>query len=237
MTPFAPFFLRLPHQAVVPLLLAAILVDAAANYLYFRAFETHTAATASALLALSPLFSLLLAPLLAAGEAGLGPWQAVGIVVMVAGAALVSWESGRRSSEDSRLARFGLVPLLAALLFGANAFLTKDLLLAGLTPFTFYYLRAGVIAAVLLAALRPALGGLTRATVATLTLRGGLVIAQWLLYLYGLAAGSAAVIKAAADSSPLFVALFAGVFLHERVGRAQAIGVTLLVGGLLLLAR
>ena len=130
-----------------------------------------------------------------------------------------------------------MIPLLAALLFGANVYLVKILFAREWSnPFTYYYLRAPFIAAIMLFALRPRHNWLSRPRLRLAAGRSVLVIAQWLLLLYALQLGNPAVVKAASDSSPLFVVLFAGALLGEQTNRGQAMAAVLLVIGLALLA-
>lgn len=240
LTPLVPFLFALPPSLpAVGLLLTAALIDAAANYLYFKAFEINDASTASALLALSPFFTLLLLPLFDLVHAAIRPGQVVGVLVIVAGVIVFSRAmpaAESRTAAYNRIARVGF-PLLAALLFGANVYLVKILFdQAWSNPFTYYYLRAPFIAAIMLLTLRPRHDWLTRPRLRLAAGRSVLVIAQWLLLLYALQLGNPAVVKAASDASPLFVVLFAGALLNEPANRQQALAAALLVAGLVLLA-
>ena len=82
---------------------------------------------------------------------------------------------------------------------------------------------------------RPNYRWLTRTTLPLTISRAAVVLAQWLLLLYALQGGNPAAIKAISDASPLFVLLFGGLFLQEKITRLKAAGVIAIVAGLVLL--
>lgn len=236
--PAAPWFWHFDAnwQAVGIFTLAA-LVDAAANVLYFKSFEALPAVTASSILALSPLFSLIFWPWLAP-DAVLSAWNAVGISLAVTGLVLLA-RPGRGLAADPRERRWKLsaiaYPLLAALLFGVNIYPVRTLLVnEWANPYTYYLLRAPVIAAATWLTLRPRLDWVNTKRVGLTAGRLVFVIGQWLLLLTALQAGSPAVVKALADSSPLFVLLLSGLVLKEKVGKWQAAGALLTAAGMAL---
>lgn len=241
MLPALPFLWQFrggwPAAAVLG---GAVLLDMLGNYLYFRAFELNNAATASALLSLGPLFSLLLSPLVA--FAPRLDWRsALAVLVIVAGIVLLQRESGAEnagghpttSHRGSRL----LAPLGAALIFGATIFPAKYLFNQHLTnPYTYYFLRSLGIAALAQLFFRPDYRWLTRPMLPLTAGRAAIVLAQWLLLLYALQGGNPAAVKAISDASPLFVLLFGGVFLREKINSHKAAGVIAIIAGLTLLA-
>jgi len=227
--PLAPFYFTLrPHPAALRLLALAIGLDAAANYAYFRAFESNDAVTASTLLALSPLFTLL-AALGVGSPSALHPLQAAG-VLLSSGGTLWLIRSAPNTNADAAPRAPGrmawLYPLLAAALFGLSLYPIKDLFTQGwINPPTYYLVRAGVIA---LLAAPLARGAPDRPPLRLLTVRALLVIAQWLALLFALQSGSPAAVKAVADASPLFVLLLTAL-VHRRAPERSAWGGTLLV--------
>lgn len=236
--PAAPWFWRFDaNREAVGLFVLAALVDAAANILYFKSFEALPAVTASSILALSPLFSLIMWPWLAP-DAVLSEWNAVGIGLAVTGLVLLARpEKGPEAEPRERRWRLGAIgyPLLAALLFGVNIYPVRTLLVNAWTnPYTYYLLRAPVIAAATWLALRPRLDWVNAKRVGLTAGRLVFVIGQWLLLLAALQAGSPAVVKALADSSPLFVLLLSGLVLKEKVGKWQAVGALLTAAGMAL---
>jgi drug/metabolite transporter (DMT)-like permease len=236
--PAAPFFwhIEFSWRALVVFMLA-VLLDAMANIFYFMAFERLPAVTASAVMALSPLAALALQPVLEPGF-HLSWLNIGGIVVVVTGLVLLA-RNGSNGTGTVKVTPIHLVyPMLAALLFGVNVFPVRTLMANGWTnPYTYYLLRALLVALMTGVALRPRLSWLSGMRVVKLGGRLLFVIAQWLLLLAALEKGNPAVVKTLADTSPLFVAALAGTVLGEKVGWRQALGAVLTVVGMVLAMR
>jgi len=236
--PAAPFFwyFAFSWQALI-VFLVAVLLDAMANVFYFMAFEHLPAVTASAVMALSPLAALALQPLLEPGFR-LGWLNISGIGLVVAGLVLLSHNGTNGAGTiKGRLVHL-LYPLLAAILFGVNIFPVRTLMANEWTnPYTYYLLRALLVAMLTGLVLRPRLGWLSGMRVVKLGGRLAFVIAQWLLLLAALEKGNPAVVKTLADTSPLFVVALAGAVLGEKVRWQQALGAALTVAGMVLAVR
>ncbi len=231
--PAAPFLGQVQlSAAALAALLAAALVDAAANYLYFMAFEQNDAASASMLLSLSPLFTLVLAPFFAA-QAGAVSWaQALGVAAVVAGLVLAA--RGAAPQLGSGAIKWA-APLGAAALFGANFYLLKWIFAQRYAnPVGYYFLRAGLIALLAWGVLRPRWAWVNGAALRLSAGRALLVVVQWLLLLYALQAGSPAVVKAASDSSPLFVMAFLALFWKAHLLPRQWAAAGCILAGLAL---
>ena len=84
--PAAPWFfeLRLDRRGFF-LLMIAIGLDGLANYSYFRSFERVDAITVSGLLAVSPLFGLVLSPLFYYQGESLGMVQVLSVLLFTCG--------------------------------------------------------------------------------------------------------------------------------------------------------
>lgn len=236
--PAAPFFWQFTFswQALVIFLLA-VLLDAMANIFYFMAYERLPAVTASAVMALSPLAALALQPLLEPGFR-LGIINVAGIAMVVGGLVLLAWNGSSEPGVIKVKAVHLAYPLLAAVLFGVNVFPVRTLMANEWTnPYTYYLLRALLVALLTGLVLRPRLGWLSGLRVVKLGGRLAFVIAQWLLLLAALERGNPAVVKTLADTSPLFVVAMAGTILGEIVGWRQALGAALTVAGMVLAIR
>ncbi|GAP15525.1 predicted membrane protein [Longilinea arvoryzae] len=241
MLPGVPFFWHFEGGwLTVAILGGTVLLDTLGNFLYFRAFEINNAATASALLSLSPLFTLLLSGLVAFTPSP-GWMDALAVLLIVAGTVVLQREmaAADAAADPARGTRFMrlLAPLGAALIFGATILPIKYLLGNRLlNPYTFYFLRAPLIALLAQLFFRPDYRWLTRSTLPLTAGRAVIVLAQWLLLLYALQGGKPATVKAVSDASPLFVLLAGSLFLHEKITRRKAAGVLGVVIGLALLA-
>lgn len=242
--PAAPFFFQLsPTLPAITALVAASVIDGAANYFYFRAFELTEAGTASALLSTSPLFTLLLAPLVSRWlPTQVTVWNGLGVVITVAGIAALNLELRRsQGAVGCRPPRppwqRAVFPLLTALLFGANVYLVKVILNQGYAnPFTYYFVRAPIIALLTALLLRPRLGWITPRALGLMTGRAVFVIAKWLTFLVAVELGNPVIVNAVSEVTPLFVLLLALLFLKETLTRPKVGGAVLIVGGLALLA-
>jgi len=236
--PAAPFFwqFHLSWPAIGFFALAAS-VDAAANIFYFRSFEVLPAVTASAILALSPLFSLLLYPFLSGGKP-LTVVSVLGIMIVVAGLILLTRGTTNGTLLSWKQAREMGFPLLAAILFGVNIYPMRIILDAGwMNPYTYFLLRAFFIALVTFFVLRPKWNWVTGKRLAGLSGRVLFGITQWLLLLGALEIGNPAVVKTLADMSPLFVMALSWLILREPVGGWQAFGAVLTLSGMVLAVR
>lgn len=240
MLPGVPFFWHLQGGWLTLAILAGtVLLDTLGNFLYFRAFEINNAATASALLSLSPLFTLLLSGLAAFN--GAPTWTDIlAVLLIVAGIIGLQREmaAGDAAADPALSGHFVrlLAPLGAALIFGATILPIKYLLSDHrINPYTFYFLRGPMIALLAQLFFKPDYRWLTRSTLPLTIGRAAIVLAQWLLLLYALQGGNPAAVKAVSDASPLFVLLFGGLFLQEKITRLKAAGVIAIVAGLVLL--
>jgi len=237
--PFAPFFFSIQLTFVsVLLVLAASLVDGLANLFYFKSFEINDSVTASIFLSLSPLFTLLLLPLIEFGENQFSRTDMLGVLVIVLGIIILNWEmqkgSGKKYQRKSIVAI--LVPILASLLFGTNIYLIKYILNQGIAnSYTYYFVRAFIISILMFITLRPTLGWITSKRLGIAAGRSTLVIAQWMFMLYALQLGNPVIVKAVSDTSPLFVIVLAGLFLKEKFTSLKVVGAIIVIGGLILL--
>lgn len=232
--PAAPFFWRLELRLdALAVLLAAALIDLAANYYYFRSFEALNTVTASSLLSLSPAVALFFLPLFRMG-ADIRWYGYAGILLVSAGLVLLSRGAAKGVPiPGSRSVRAVWLPLAAALLFGLNVFVIKLLFQRGwCNAYTYYLLRALIVAVVWYILFKPAHGWLTRATLWFTLGRLVVVIAQWMFLLAALNLGNPAGVKALADTSPLFVLVFSGLVTGERIHKWQVFAALILLAGM-----
>lgn len=224
----------------IAILVGTVLLDTLGNYLYFRAFEINQAATASALLSLSPLFTLLLSLVLVFTPAP--RWNdAAGVLFIVAGVVVlqreISIENSMITSVNTEHRMSLLAPLGAALIFGATILPANYLFRQQLmNPYTYYFLRGPLIAVFAHFFFHSKYHWLKRSILPATIGRASVVLVQWLLLLYALQGSNPAAVKSVSDSSPLFVLLFGSLFLQEKITRRKAAGVVAIFIGLGLLA-
>ena len=216
------------------MLILSATLDTAANYFYFRAFEVGEASIASAVLATSPLFTLLLSPFLTMTQ-HLTWRQGWGALTSIAGIVLLNRQlaAPRAASHASTSPRQIGLALLAAALLGSNIYLAQWLFIQHhVTPYSYYLLRCGIIAALSGLILRPNWRWITPRALQIIAGRAILVIIQWLALLYGVQYGAPALVKTLSDSSPFFIVFLAPLWLPEKITWGKLLGVMLIIGGL-----
>ncbi len=238
MLPIAPLFFSVqPTLLALGLIVAAACIDGLANYLYFRAFEITDAVTASSLLSVSPLFTLAFLPIFEPKNGSLNALMVIGVIIITVGIFILN-----RSHVNDHTPAFPeqnlwklLLPLLSALLFGANIYLVKHLFSQNFTnPYSYYLLRALVISILSFVLLKPAFKWVTLENISLTAGRGVVVIGKWLLLLYALDIGNPPVVKAVSDISPLFVILIA-LISKQKITSTQWIGTIGIITGLVLI--
>jgi len=239
---FSPLYFEFKCTALsITIILIVSLVDAVGNYLYFKSFEVCDTITASSILALSPVFTLILS-LLLQGTYSLRINQTLAVCLTISGVVLLSRQIQASPTSHNLPWKQGnifkiLLPLGSAFIFGTTIFPVKYLFSQELTnPATFYMLRAAVIAITTFFLVRPSFSWLNQQTFTFITGRAALVLVQFLLLYYALNAGNPAVVKVASDSSPLFVIFLSAIFFQESITRTKILGSVLVISGLILMS-
>ncbi|MEN4012867.1 MAG: DMT family transporter [Bellilinea sp.] len=238
LAPAAPVFWNFTFsQFAMLLLLAAISLDGLANFCYFRSFEQLDATTASSVLAVSPIFALLLAPLFGNLTGRIECHQIFAIILLAAGIlAVVNGFSPFREGVRRGRAKEFAFPLAAAFLFSASMYPLKILFdTDAINAYTYYLIRAAMIGLVAGMVLKARFSWLNKGFAFQIAGRLLFVIGQWLALLTALQLDHPAVVKAVADLSPLFVLGFSWGILREKPGKTQIFGVVMIVLGAVLL--
>jgi drug/metabolite transporter (DMT)-like permease len=236
--PAAPWFFQLHITGKSLLILVgAIGLDGLANYGYFRSFERLDAVSVSGMLAVSPLFALILSPVFLYQGEFLG-WKQIAAVLFFTGGVLMILLGFRQDITSQSKLPFSEVvfPLGTAFFFSLSMFLVKDLFSGNyLNPYTYYLIRATVISAVSWVITKPNLSWVNRSSLVLTVGRLVFVIGQWLFLLSALRSGHPAFVKAISDLSPIIVVLFSWSFLREKPSLMQVLGMAIiLVGGCIL---
>ena len=175
-------------------------------------------------------------PLLVGIAAGdhLGPVQAAGVALALAGVALAATESG--GDGGVRIAAGCGLALVAALAFGSY-FVAMDQAADGRVLWATVINRwasLGLLAAVLLAARRrPRIPGGAAVPIAGI---GVLDIAANALFAAALTQGLGGIVSVLGSLYPVTTVVLAQLVLHERVRRLQRVGVTAALAGVALLS-
>ncbi|MDY6771417.1 MAG: DMT family transporter [Candidatus Nanohaloarchaea archaeon] len=229
MAPFAPLFFHVEQLAVfVPFFLLIIATDAVGNLLFFTALSGEDVSKVTALAAMSPLFTAILAPLLLPAHFGPGVFIATIAIVL----SLYVIETGELVDPVNDLQRREtLYVLVSAMLFGFSAIPMRYLLTEWslVNAPTLYWLRGIAIAAVLLAVLRPDFSHIDRRTYGIIGFKCVFVVSQWVLMLYALARFNVITTKALSQFIPVFVFFIATEELGEAFNLHRLVGILLIV--------
>ncbi len=231
MAPFAPVFASVGDLAVVvPAMLVLVVLDAAANALFFEGLALADVSKTTALNALAPLFTALLAPLLL--PAHFGPAALVAAVGIVLSIYMIETGEHVASLLDDIRRPANVYVLVSAALFGGTTILTRYLLTewAVINVPTFYWVRAAGIALVLYAVLRPSFAHIDRRLAGIITAKAGIVVVQWLLMLYAIATFNVITSRALSQTIPAFTFLLGWRALDEEFNLWRLAGIVLIIG-------
>lgn len=237
--PLLPFYFQfeITPQSIKLFFLAG-LMDALANYFFFLSFRFLPVVTASSLLAISPLFTLALQPLLDDTSS----WSLLstfGVLICVAGIVWLIQSTRIIPDTESKTRTKNLTwmyPVICAAIFGANVYLTRNLFLQEFTnPISYYFLRSLLLALIFWVLLKPTLNGVNITLLWVILLRAVFVAAQWLLMLYGFMIAVPTVVKTASEVTPLFVLGFELIFRRRKPSTQTILAAFTLVIGLILL--
>ncbi|HEX6331399.1 MAG TPA: DMT family transporter [Actinomycetota bacterium] len=230
-----------PLREVIAWLAPNALLTAAAYATLYRGLQLGPIAVVSPVLASYAVLPVLLAVILL-GES-LNPWQTVGVIVTISGAALTSTDvRALRAGTTTRPA--GLPWAIVSMsLFGVGAYIIAwASQRAGSLP-SLWFGRVSsaavlVVAAVILRPRRSSATGVSRRGVSALWLAAlvGLVdVTGTLSYVRGAEVGLVSVVTAVSATYPLLPVLGGVLLLHERPAPNQYLGVAMVIGGLALL--
>lgn len=237
--PFDFWLVLTPLSLVV--ILVASLIDSAANFCYFKAFELEEAGTASALMALGPFFSLATLPLFAStNKTAITPVEVIGVVMITGGVGILHRPKKNPAGSDTQPAANPtlrlLMPIGSAFFFGINVHILKYLFSEQMTnPVTYYFIRSSIALVLVTYLSRPNLSWVTPPRLLIILGRAALVVAKWMLMLYAMVPGNPAVVKALSEITPLFVLVLSFVLLREPITPAKVLGSLTIIAGVVLL--
>lgn len=204
---------------------------------YYASIQRLGASRTEPLKASMPLYATLFAVLLLGEDITTG--NLAGVVLIVAGVAVISWESRSNSVADVKDTPWTLaLPLLAAVLFGVEPILAKVGLAEGTPPMVGLAVKTVVALAALVGYLawRGSLSGLAGRVSHNRRwyLAAAVSFTVFLIAFYlGLEAAPVVVVIPIFQSSPLFVILLSAVFLRqiERVTPRLVAGAAVVIVG------
>ncbi|MFA5155412.1 MAG: DMT family transporter [Patescibacteria group bacterium] len=231
---FSPAFYHFtPSWPAIELVLLVGLIDAVANFFFFKTFEKTEASIATPLLSLAPAFTFLAGWFFLNDAVSPATYLLSVAIILLVVFFSIDFRDFKNFRSDS------LAPaLIAAALFGISAIPAKILLtnLGAINSPTLYMYRAGIIALFSLLFFRFPIREIAIGQYRILFIRSLFVIAQWLLLYFALSLGNAGVTITLANVTPIFVFIIGAIFLREKI-TVKKVVTALLILALSLLIR
>lgn len=225
---FSPLFYKFEASWLSMALVFLIAgIDTLANFLYFKTLEKMEASAAAPVLSLAPGFAFLCSWVFLSETIDLKT-----ISICIAIIALVVFFSTDKFQFSRKTMIPLLLPLFSSLLFGLSSIPAKYLLsdLHSINSPTLYMIRAGFIGLFSLLLFKFRFEGISQKQFRFIFFRGLIVITQFLLLYYALAAGSTGVTITLANLNPIFVFLLGMVFLQEKWSLKKLVACALVLG-------
>jgi drug/metabolite transporter (DMT)-like permease len=216
---FSPiFYFFKPTWAAIGLLYLIGIIDATANYFYFKSFEKTEASVATSLLALAPMITFIGSFIFLGTNTSL--LKLILSLCIMLGIIFLSIDLKeiKKSFHSSLFA-----PLMACLLFGLSSIPSKYLLsnLNAINAPTLYMFRATIIGMISFIFMRPNLQSLTTQLYKLIWFQGFLAIIQWVLLYMALSKGNPGITMTLANISPVFTVFLGYLFLKERITKRK----------------
>lgn len=216
---FSPiFYFFKPTWTAIGLLYLIGVIDATANYFYFKSFEKAEASVATSLLALAPIITFIGSFLFLGTQTSL--IKVVMAICIMLGIIVLSTDlKDIKNSFHMSLA----APLAACFLFGLSSIPSKFLLtnLTAINGPTLYMFRATIIGMISFIFMRPNLQSLSTQLYKLIWLQGSLAIAQWVLLYLALSKGNPGITMTLANITPVFTIVFGAFFLKESITKKK----------------
>lgn len=216
---FSPiFYFFNPTWTAIGLLYLIGVIDALANYFYFKSFEKSEASVATPLLALAPIITFIGSFIFLGTETSFIKFTLAVCVMM--GIIIMSTDPKeiKHSFHGSLFA-----PLMACLLFGLSSIPSKFLLsnLTAINAPTLYMFRATIIGMISFIFMRPNLQSLTTQLYKLIWFQGILAIIQWVSLYLSLSKGNPGITMTLANISPVFTVFLGAFFLKEKITKKK----------------
>jgi len=219
------YYFKYSPMAVLLVLVIAI-IDAFANYFYFKTFEKSEASLAAPALSLAPVFTFMFGWLVLSEKVD---WLSIVIsLIIIVGVMFFSFNF----KDWHKVGKETILPaLLSSFLFGISALPAKYLLstLHITNAPTLYMIRAALIALLSLLFFRFSIRDINLKQFRWLFVRSIFVIAQWLLLYFALTIGNTGVTVTLANITPIFVFILGIIFLREKFTYKKALAAMLIL--------
>jgi drug/metabolite transporter (DMT)-like permease len=228
---FSPIFYKFnPSWASIGLLYTIGILDAAANYYYFKSFEQSEASVATSLLALAPIITFIGAFMFLGTTTS--PINFILAVLIMGGIIILSGNKVSGIKDVKNIRSHSLfAPLMASILFGLSSIPSKALLsnLSAINAPTLYMFRATIIGMISFIFMRPNLQELGLKHYKLIWLQGLLAIITWTSLYYALSKGNPGITMTLANTTPAFTIVLGALFLREKITIKKIVSVLLIL--------
>lgn len=228
---FSPIFYQFsPNWVSIGLLYTIGILDAAANYFYFKSFEQSEASVATSLLALAPIITFIGAFIFLGTKTS--PINFVLAILIMTGIIFLSSDSSSNVKDIKQIHNHSLfAPFMASILFGISSIPSKMLLsnLNAINAPTLYMFRATIIGMISFIFMRPNLQELNLKQYNVIWLQGLLAILTWTSLYYALSKGDPGITMTLANTTPAFTIILGALFLGEKITKRKIISVLLIL--------
>lgn len=213
------FFHFEPTWKTILLLYLIAVIDAIANYFYFKTFEKTEANVATSVLSLSPIFVFAFGWLFLQETT-----EFIDIVLAFLIIICVVWLTVDFKNIKSYTSQTLGPALLASFFFWISTIPSKAILDGGelINSPTLYMFRATIIGMIALIFMRANLGTLNLRHIRMIWFQWLLAILTWVTYYYALTHGNAGITNTLSHISPVFALFIWAMFLSEKITLQKA---------------
>ncbi|WP_246944688.1 DMT family transporter [Bacillus pinisoli] len=218
------------HLISITLLIVVILFDMSANFLFFKSMKRIEVSTLSVYVALTPLFTFIPNTILY----GFHPFVLISVLFITVGIYFLNLKDRNPLSPFLELKNKGnLLGIGTAVLFGLSMVPSQQLLIhQWINPVTLYFFRSAGIAILTYLIYRPKIW--FPSLHVHLSVRGLLVIVQWVSLLTALTFADGTLVVALAFTSPIFAVFLAWFYFKERITVAKLTACVITITGIVI---
>ena len=225
MLPLIYFFWNVSPQAYelknILIFIAVLALSITANLFIFYAFKRETLAEIEPIRLMQPLFTILLAVILYPSERQL---TIVGLALI----ASISLAASHIKKQHFVYDKYMIAALLGSLFFALELVISRAIL-DFYNPFTFYFLRCFFIFLITLTIFRPK-NNFKNKTKTLMLLVGAIWVINRLIIYWGFLALGVVFTTMLFIIAPIFIYIFARIFLKEKINKRQIISSIIIVG-------
>ena len=215
-----------PSWITIGLLYLIGIIDAGANYFYFKTFEKTESSIATSVLSLTPAFSFIGAWVFLDENTPILHIIIAFLIIFLIALFSVDFKDFRNSRKNTLWPAF-----YASVLYGISAIPSKMLLdkFNAINAPTLYMFRATIIGMIAFIFMRPNLQNLPLKSYRLIWFQGILAIITWVSLYYALSKGNTGITITLSNISPVFTVFLGYLFLREKITFRKGILILLIL--------